>query len=132
MANKKSELLTQTELAIMNLIWSRGETTVREVRAMMPNSEDVPYTTVAAVIRLLAKKGFLNSRMEGKTLHYSPMVSKDDYEQKAISQIVTKLFNGDAVGFATRLIDAEDLSLQELESIQQELTKKIRDAERNK
>ena len=126
MGNKKSEMLTQTELAVMKLFWACKEGTVREVRAMMPNPNDVPYTTVAAVVRLLAGKGFLNSRMTGKTLHYSPRVSKTDYEQKAISQIVTKLFDGDTVDLATRLIDTDDLTVDELELIREEIEKKIK------
>ncbi len=129
MGNKKTELLTQTELVFMQLIWSLGETTVRAVRSKLEEPEQVPYTTVAAVIRLLASKGFLNARKEGKALLYSPAVTKDDYECKAVSQIVDKLFNGEAVDLATRLIDSEDLTLEEMETIREELARKIRQAQ---
>lgn len=128
MANKRSELLTQTELVFMNMIWSLGETTVREVRANMDDADEVPYTTVAAVIRLLDKKGFLESRKVGKTLHYSPAISKSEYEGKALSQIIDKLFNGAPMDLATRLIDIDTLSLEELETIREELAKKIAEA----
>ena len=128
MANKRSELLTQTELVFMNMIWSLGETTVREVRANMDDADEVPYTTVAAVIRLLDKKGFLQSRKVGKTLHYSPAISKSEYEGKALSQIIDKLFNGAPMDLATRLIDIDTLSLEELEIIREELAKKIAEA----
>lgn len=128
MANKRSELLTQTELVFMNMIWSLGETTVREVRANMDDADEVPYTTVAAVIRLLDKKGFLQSRKVGKTLHYSPAISKSEYEGKALSQIIEKLFNGAPMDLATRLIDIDTLSLEELEIIREELAKKIAEA----
>ncbi len=129
MANKKSELLTQTELVFMKLIWLLGEATVREVRAAMDNAEDVPYTTVAAVIRLLAKKGFLSSRQQGNTLHYSPTVSKSEYENKAITQIVDKLFDGAPVDLATRLIDDHKLTADELKMIHRDLARKIRESE---
>ncbi|MCG8415776.1 MAG: BlaI/MecI/CopY family transcriptional regulator [Pseudomonadales bacterium] len=129
MGNKKTELLTQTELEFMKLIWGLGETTVRQVRNAMVKADDVPYTTVAAVIRLLAKKGFLDSRMVGKTLHYSPAVSRAEYESKAITQIVEKLFDGAPADLATRLIDDHDFSPDELKVIHTELSKKIKEFE---
>ncbi len=129
MGNKKTELLTQTELEFMKLIWGLGESTVRQVRGAMTNAEDVPYTTVAAVIRLLAKKGFLDSRMVGKTLHYSPAVSRSEYESKAITQIVERLFDGAPVDLATRLIDDHEFSPEELKMIQTDLSKKIKEFE---
>ncbi len=129
MGNKKSELLTQTELIFMKLIWSLGESTVREVRNQMSNADEVPYTTVAAVIRLLDKKGFLNSRLDGKTRFYSPAISKSEYEEKALTQIVDKLFNGATIDLATRLIETDKLTLEELEQIRDELARKISEAE---
>ncbi|PCI76723.1 MAG: transcriptional regulator [SAR86 cluster bacterium] len=129
MANKKNELLTQTELSLMNLLWELGESTVRQVRGSMSNAEEIPYTTVAAVIRLLDKKGFLESRLVGNTLHYSPAVEKQEYEAKAINQIVEKLFNGAPVALATRLIDDQNLSKEELQLVRDELDRKLGEAQ---
>ena len=132
MANKKSELLTQTELVFMKLIWSLGESTVREIRSAMDRAEEVPYTTVAAVIRLLAKKGFLDARREGKTLYYSAAIAKSEYENKAITQIVEKLFDGAKVDLATRLIDDHNFTTEELREIHRELAARIDESEKQK
>lgn len=125
MPNIKNELLTQAELKLMNLLWELGETTVRGVKNHMSDGESIPYTTIAAVIRLLAKKGYLHQRLQGKTLYYSPAVEKQDYESRTISHIVDSLFSGATLALATRLIDDKDLSLEELRKIRDELDKKL-------
>lgn len=125
MANKKSELLTQAELRLMNIFWERGESSIREVRDSITNGEMIPYTTVAAIVRILAKKNFLHQRLEGKTLYYLPTVDKEVYESKTIDQIVEKLFNNTPVSLAMRLIDDHDLTVEELAEIKSALDKKL-------
>lgn len=126
MANKKSELLTQAELKIMNIIWERGESTVREVRESITDGENIPYTTIAAIIRILAKKNFLKQRLAGKTMYYRPDINKKDYESKTINQMVEKLFNNTPVSLATRLIDDHDLTKEELAEIKAALDRKLK------
>lgn len=125
MANRKNTLLTQAELRFMNIIWERGESTIREIRAHTPDGENIPYTTVATIVRILARKHFLHQRLQGKTMYYRPAIDKRDYESRSIDKIVKSLFNSTPVSLATRLIDDHDLTTEELAEIKAALDRKL-------
>jgi len=125
MANRKNALLTQAELKFMNIIWESHESTIRDIRENIPNGEKIPYTTVATIVRVLAKKGFLNQRLQGKTMYYRPAIDKRDYESRTIDQMVKNLFNSTPVSLATRLIDDHDLTNEELAEIKAILDRKL-------
>ena len=125
MANKKSGLLTQAELSLMNVFWERGESSIRQVRQHITNGETIPYTTVAAIVRILAKKNFLHQRLDGKTIYYKPAIIKKDYESRTVDQLVKRLFNNIPVNLALRLIDDHDLTAEEIIEIKSMLDSKL-------
>lgn len=132
MANRKNTLLTRAELRFMNIIWENDESTIRDIRENMPDGENIPYTTVATIVRVLAKKGFLHQRLQGKTMYYKAAVDKRDYESRTIDQMVKNLFNSTPVSLATRLIDDHDLTAEELAEIKAILDRKLEDESRKK
>ena len=68
--------LTGQQLAIMRLLWDRGELTVAEVQRSLPGREKPAYSTVATVLGRLEKRGLVRHRAEGRTYHFSPAVSE--------------------------------------------------------
>lgn len=125
MANKKNGLLTQAELRLMNVFWESGESSIRQARQNITNGESIPYTTVAAIVRILAKKNFLLQRHVGKTIYYKPAVTKKEYESRTVEQLVKKLFNNTPVNLALRLLDDHDLSEEELVELKSMLDRKL-------
>ncbi len=60
MARPPAKELTERELEVMHVFWSRGHSTVAEVRDILAESGlDRAYTTVATLVRILADKNLL-------------------------------------------------------------------------
>jgi predicted transcriptional regulator len=73
--------LHELEAEIMDVVWDRGETTVREVMEVL-NARTAPpraYTTYMTVMVRLDGKGLLKRRRRGRTDIYRPPVSREDY-----------------------------------------------------
>lgn len=65
----------------MDVIWDRGEASVREVMEVVERTAEKPraYTTYMTILGRLDKKGLVTRRREGKTDHFSPVTSREAY-----------------------------------------------------
>ena len=58
MARKKSQDLTEAEVRLMDVIWSKGSATVAEVAEALPKQLGLAYNTVLTTMRILEDKGY--------------------------------------------------------------------------
>jgi predicted transcriptional regulator len=114
---KSNELLTEVELEFMTELWKIGEGSVRDILACLPPERKLAYTSCATIMRILDEKGFVDSRKDGKTLIYSPRLSKDSYQSRSLRNLSDKLFDGTPASVVARLVDDYDLSENDLEEI---------------
>ncbi|MEC9283512.1 MAG: BlaI/MecI/CopY family transcriptional regulator [Bdellovibrionota bacterium] len=118
-------LLTKTELELMNLLWDLGEGSVRDVMAALPEDRELAYTSVSTILRILEKKDFLKSRKESKTHIYTPLVAKESYEVKETGSLLSNLFSGSGLSLVKCLIDNDQLSEDEMESLKKMIEEKL-------
>ncbi len=88
--------LGKLEREIMEDVWKRGETSVREVHAAF--GERAAYTTLMTTLDRLYRKGLLNRRKEGRAFLYSPRVSRDEFERVVAKDIIEGLLRGNPKG----------------------------------
>jgi predicted transcriptional regulator len=72
------EKLGSLESELMERIWARGETSVRDLHAEF--AERLAYTTVMTTLDRLFKKGLLDRRKQGKAFFYMPRMSEAEYQ----------------------------------------------------
>ncbi|HWZ43764.1 MAG TPA: BlaI/MecI/CopY family transcriptional regulator [Candidatus Saccharimonadales bacterium] len=72
------EKLGSLESEIMERVWARGETSVRDLHAEF--AARLAYTTVMTTLDRLYKKGLLNRRKQGKAFLYTARMSKTEYQ----------------------------------------------------
>ncbi|PTL60318.1 BlaI/MecI/CopY family transcriptional regulator [Paraconexibacter algicola] len=93
--------LHELEREVMSEVWSRGESTVREVLdGLNARAEKTrAYTTVMTVMSRLAEKDLLVRRRSGKTDHYTAALSRADYHERRAAGEVADLIDeyGDKV-----------------------------------
>jgi predicted transcriptional regulator len=107
-------LLTDAELELMLILWKLEEGSVHDVLAALPKKRVMAYTTASTIIRILEKKGFVESRKEAKSHIYSPRISKQAYESRTLGHVMGKLFENTPVALVARLIDDHKLSTKEI------------------
>ena len=117
MARPKSKTLTLAEQRIMNVLWERGEASVRDVTDILSAEHDLAYTTVLTTTRILADKGYVGFRKDGRTHIYSPLISRQTERTSAVSNMLRNLFDGSPRALAQHLIEADDLSPEDIKAL---------------
>ena len=114
------EELTTKEEEVMQILWDLNKALVRDIMSELPNSKQ-PYTTVASIVRILEKKGYVSHKPYGKTHEYYPLVSKAEYRKRKFKGLLTQYFDNSIESVVSFLAKEEKLSPKEFE----ELTKMI-------
>lgn len=121
MARKKSRTLTDAELRIMEVLWSKGSATVAEVAEALAGEDGSAYTTILTMMGILRDKGYLTCRKETRAHVYTPKVNRETAARKAVRHLLAKFFAGSPSELVLSFLRDEDLSPEELD----ELKKKI-------
>lgn len=116
--------LTPTELELMNIVWRNGTCSVHQIVEELPAERQLAYTSVSTVVRILEKKGFLESVTQGRAHLYTAAVTKESYQNKALDKLVTNLFDGKASLLVQQLIDSKQLSAEDIAELRSSLRKK--------
>jgi BlaI family transcriptional regulator, penicillinase repressor len=122
MAKKaRKVVLSDLQLAVMRVVWQRGEATVAEVVTELERKRGLAHTTVATLFLRLEKRGLLSKRKESRAYVYSPLVSESDVKRSMVSELVSSLFQGDSKELLAHLLRSEEVSAADLVKIRAQL-----------
>jgi predicted transcriptional regulator len=127
---RKPAPLGHLENTVMELVWARGESSVREVvdRLQRP----LAYTTVMTTLDRLYKKGLLDRRKADRAFVYSPRMTRVEWEQKLVAGLLADRGRSSEL-LISCLVDAvgeRDASL--LDDLERKIRQKRRELERQK
>jgi BlaI family transcriptional regulator, penicillinase repressor len=119
--------LTRLELRIMETLWSKGPSSIRELLEAFPETERLAYTTVQTVVnRLEAKKAIRRMHKVSNAHIFEAVVSRSSAQHHMIDDLVA-LFGGQRLPIVTHLIESGRLTTEEVREAQKalrELSKK--------
>jgi len=102
--------LTELQLALMEVLWEKGEATVAEVHDALLEGRGLAMTTVATLLSRLEKRGIVVHRSEGRQYVYEPLVSRDVVCDSMVSALTDRLFSGDVTALMSHLLTASAIS----------------------
>lgn len=116
---------TDRELDVMSVLWDIGAGTVADVRDRLP--DDLAYTTVLTVLRILEQKGYVAHTDEGRTHRYRPLVKRDVAVRSALRRLAEKVFDGSSELLLTQLVSDKHLTAEELRRLSRLLKERLRE-----
>ena len=81
--------LGKLEREIMEMIWQRGEASVREIHAAF--DERAAYTTLMTTLDRLHKKGLLERRKSGRAFLYAPRITREQFTRSIAKDVIDGL-----------------------------------------
>ena len=120
--------LGSLEFELMEILWSRGESSVRGVVTLL--SRPLAYTTVMTTLDRLFKKGLLHRRKSDRAFVYSPVFTREEWERKRAGNLVAGFLSGSHPSRQLLLSCLLDAVGEHDASLLEELEKKIRDRRR--
>jgi predicted transcriptional regulator len=118
---------TDRELDVMGVLWDRGSGTVAEVREAL--DDDLAYTTVLTVLRILHEKGRVRFEEEGRAHRYYPLVERQTVRRSALRRLTAKLFQGSPELLLTQLVSDQKLSQEDIKRIRKLLDARLKEGE---
>ena len=108
--------LTKAEEQIMKILWEIGRGLIRQVVEAYDDPKPA-YTTVATIMKILEKKGFVDKTPVGNTYEYFPLISKQEYANGYLKRFVGKYFANSYKSLISSLSSNEKLTTKEIEQI---------------
>ena len=113
--------LTGLELQIMETLWARGESSIREVQEAFPVKSRPAYTTVQTTVYRLEAKGVVKrTRKVGNFHMFAATVSRDAAQRRLIDDLLA-LFGGRTQPVMSHLIESGKLTLDDVKEAERTL-----------
>jgi predicted transcriptional regulator len=119
------EEITRAQEEILRVLWEINEGAVADVVEKLPNPKPA-YTTVATVIKVLEKKGYVAHRKYGNIHVYYPVVTKKAYAKYVLKDAYKGLFNGSLNQLVSFFVKEKDLPVSELEELKKLIDQEIK------
>jgi BlaI family transcriptional regulator, penicillinase repressor len=113
--------LTKLELQIMEVLWTRGQVSIREIQEAFPGKKRPAYTTIQTVVyRLETKKAVRRVRKVGNFHIFDAAISRDIAQRKLIDDLLA-LFGGRTQPVMAHLIESGRLTLADVKEAEKTL-----------
>jgi BlaI family transcriptional regulator, penicillinase repressor len=109
---------TESELEILQILWSRGLATVREVHEDLASTKDVGYTTTLKLMQIMHEKGLVKRDDSMRTHVYQAAVNKERTQKHLLGKMIDSLFGGSPTQLVIQALGEHKASPEELEKIQ--------------
>lgn len=100
--------LTRSEEIVMQVLWNIKSGAVKSILQKLPLPKPA-YNTISTIVSILRKKGFVDYKLMGRTYVYFAIVSKNDYREMLVEQLLLNYFNNSGREFV-RFVIAHNLA----------------------
>lgn len=111
--------LGDLQLAIMRVLWARGEATVADVHETLEPERGLALTTIATMLAKMEKKGVVDHRADGRRFIYRPLVSEEQVQRSMVADLTSQLFRGNIPALVNHLLAEHDIRPQELAQLRE-------------
>jgi BlaI family penicillinase repressor len=119
---KAMKVLTKAEEQIMQVIWNLDKAFLRDIIEEIP--EPKPHqNTIATILKILVEKEFVGVHVFGRMHQYYPLVSKDEYSESSMKNLVKGYFEGSFSNAVSFMVKENNLSVEDLELLLSQLKK---------
>jgi predicted transcriptional regulator len=115
--------LSKLELQIMEALWTKGPSSVREIQEAFPARKRPAYTTVQTMVyRLEVKKALRRVKKIATAFIFEAAISRDAAQRKLVDDLLA-LFGGRSRPIMAHLIESGSLTLDDVREAEQALLK---------
>jgi BlaI family transcriptional regulator, penicillinase repressor len=115
--------LSKLEFEIMETLWTRGESSIREIQDAFPAKRKPAYTTVQTTVYRMEVKGVVNRIRKVGNFHiFAAAVSRSAAQSRLVDDLLS-LFGGRSQPVMAHLIESGKLTLEDIKDAEKALRK---------
>lgn len=118
---------TESELEILNILWEKGPSTVKEVHEQLAATKNVGYTTTLKIMQIMLDKQLVTRDASSKIHVYQSAVDKTQAQGQMVQRLIETVFNGSAMQLVMQALGNHSATNDELTMIKEYLDKKAKD-----
>jgi len=114
---------TDSELAILRVLWEKGPSTVRQVLAKLNQDRATGYTTALKMMQIMTDKGLVERDECVRPQIYRPRLSREQTERQLVRDLLERGFAGSAKRLVLQALAVKKASAEEMAEIEKLLNK---------
>ena len=111
---------TDAELSILQILWDRGPSTVREVFDALPDN-DSGYTTVLKTMQIMTEKSLVTRDESNRSHIYKAKRKAEQTQRSLVKDLAARAFGGATNKLVMQALKAKKVSATELAEIRERL-----------
>jgi len=108
---------TVAELQILQVLWERGPSTVREVHEALKEEKDLGYTTVLKLMQIMTTKGLVRRNEDQRAHVYEAQQPAEKTKRQFAADMLERVFDGSARELMLHALAAQRSTRQEIEEL---------------
>ena len=112
---------TDAELTILQVLWDRGPSTVREVYKIISSDKNVGYTTVLKLMQIMTDKGLVERDDTVRPQIYRARDSEDRMQRQLLTDLIERVYGGSVKALVLHAIGSRKPSAEDLKAIEKML-----------
>ena len=114
---------SKAELRVLDILWRRGASSIREIQENFPEKNRPAYTTVQTLVyRLETKRALRRVKKAGSVNVFEPVISRLAAQRNFIDEFLG-LFGGQMQPVMNQLIETGKLTLEDIQAAEETLRK---------
>lgn len=114
---------TDSELEILQVLWSNGPSTVKFVNQLLNEKKEVGYTTTLKLMQIMNEKGLVERNESERSHVYRTAIEESDIQKVLIDKLLDTAFSGSASKLVMQALGNSRTSKDELKKIREYLNK---------
>jgi BlaI family transcriptional regulator, penicillinase repressor len=108
---------TDSELEILNILWDKGASTVREVHEVLEKTKEAGYTTTLKLMQIMNEKKLVSRDATSKTHIYKAAIKQEDIQDQLVKRLIDTVFNGSAMSLVMQALGSHKANKESLQQI---------------
>jgi predicted transcriptional regulator len=112
---------TPSELAILQILWHRGASTVREIHEVLSETKEVGYTSALKLLQIMTTKGLVKRTEDNRAHIYEANQPAEKTKQQFATDVLQRVFRGSASQLMQHALAGRRSSKKEIEELRKML-----------
>lgn len=117
MSKKENASPTPSELAILQILWQHGPSTVRFIHDKLSEEKEVVYTTTLKTMQVMCERKILSKEIIGRKHIYQALIEEGATQNVLLDKFLNRTFGGSALKLVMKALGNYDTSEKEIEAL---------------
>lgn len=108
---------TESELEILQVLWQKGASTVRDVHEVLEKNKPVGYTSTLKLMQIMLEKGLVSRDTSSRTHIYTALINREKTQRQIVKKMIDNVFEGSAANLVMQALGNHKTNPEEIEKI---------------